>query len=167
MKEKCIVVLSVLVFVSCVSTFTIPKEELLDQIKKDHNKITVSVQNDALVIQDNNGKSLKSTSFLKQEISFLKETKKELVIYNTYKMKDIICYNKKGEKVKLKLDHNSQMKIKLTDNYKMAIYFKPVEVFDNVLIGYKSRILGWGSIANIDSITDINIYAEFPNIQKQ
>jgi len=125
------------------------------------------VRNDSIFTFNSEGKYAYPPAHYRQELKYLNNEINALNVYGTDRIKNIVCYNKKGEKVRLKINQNTQIKIQTTDNYKTSVYFYPVDIFENILIGYKSRILGMCKVFDMDSITKVDIYAEFPKTEKE
>ncbi len=81
--------------------------------------------------------------------------------YNSNKMREVICYNKTGQKVKLSVDRNTQLIIKDKKGETHQFYFDTVYVENKILYGLRSRILKLKREVPVDDIESAEIYSEF------
>jgi hypothetical protein len=80
--------------------------------------------------------------------------------YDSNKLSKVLCYNKKGEKVYVSVNQNTELIVTDKQGKTHKFYLDTVFLQDNALHGLRSRILGMERSVSIDDIAKIEIYTE-------
>jgi hypothetical protein len=87
-------------------------------------------------------------------------------LYNGNQTTEIYCINSKGEKVFLKVGHNSLLIINDKQGETYKFYLDSVYIEKDKIKGLRSRILGIVNEVDISNIEAIEVYSEFASEAK-
>ncbi|MDJ1469438.1 hypothetical protein [Xanthocytophaga flava] len=90
-----------------------------------------------------------------------------LIDYPSNNLQKIKCEDKRGNKVWLYPDKNTEFIIqKKSDGKKVKAYFDTVIFQNDTLYGLRSRLIGGLRVISVNDIKKVAIYAEIPRVEK-
>jgi hypothetical protein len=89
-----------------------------------------------------------------------------ITLYGLKHGQKINVSNKNGERVKIKVDHNSQFIINKVAGKKFQTYLVGTYLAEDLIYGYRSRILGTLRTIAVDSVKSVEVYSEFKSEEK-
>ena len=156
-----------LLLASC-STHYMSKSELVNEFKAAQDSVVITKDNRTGLYKFKNsrGEFIVDRGQIDGRVSEIIDSSGRFVLYGFKSGQRINVTNKKGERVRIKVDHNSQIIINKDGKEKFQTYLVGTCLAKDLIYGYRSRILGTMRFVYLDDVKTVEVYSEFKSEEK-
>lgn len=155
-------------FLASCSTHYLSKSELVNEFKagQDSIAITKSDRPGLYKLKNSRGDFIVGIHQLTGHVIDIADSNGSVVLHGFKSGQRINVTKKKGERVRIKVDHNSQIIINKDTDEKFQTYLVGTYLANDLINGYRSRILGTMRFVNLENVKTVEVYSEFKSEEK-